>query len=939
MENKIDILLIEDNPADAGLLQIYLKEWYPNSHNLTTVDYLSKGITLLEQNIYSIVIVDLSLPDSSGLDTFNKVHTIIPETPIIVLTGLEDENMGINAVKCGAQDFLIKGTLKSKALQRSIDYSIERSRLLKQLSENTKKLEAKTTDLLREKIKLSEAQKLAHIGSWEWDIPTNTVTWSEEFQRIYGLGPSEFKASYDKFIEYVHPEDIEYVKNTIEKSYNSLEPFDFYYHVLRPDNEVKIIHARGEIITDENKKPTKIYGTGQDVTERVREEEMENLAQAATKSYNSVIIANDKGEIEWVNEGFTKLTGYTLKDTLSTHGEILRMGNPTGLSQRTGYYETVVKGKKPVTYEAKNFTKDGKEYWVITTLTPVIGNDGTVKRIIAIDSDITERKQMEFDLLRANRIAEHSLMKGNKALDELMKAKKKLEHTMKIKEQFMANMSHEIRTPMNAIVGMTDLLMSSTLSSEQKECINAIKTSADNLLYIINDILDFSKIESGKIVFEKIPFNAREVFESIIKMLNFNSEKKGLALSLHIAENIPPVLVGDVVRLRQILLNLISNSIKFTEVGSISVSIQLQEIHGEDLVLGLTIKDTGIGIPEDKLSVIFESFTQASSDTTRKFGGTGLGLTIVKQLVELQSGTISVESKVNAGTTFFITLPFIKGDGKDIFQKTNENDTPYDKLKNIKILLVEDNNMNQMVAKKVLSRWQVETDIADNGKIAIDKINQNKYDLILMDIQMPEMDGYDTTRHIRKKTDPPTCNIPIIAMTAHAMIGEAEKCIKAGMNDYISKPFNQRDLYEKIVQLVKVDNNNNVTANTEDTKNPTIMENKTIDLTYLKEIANGSNEFIKEMIETFIFQTPPLLENMKKYLAEKKWIELSGLAHKMKPTVDFIGIHAIRETVKNIENFSREQTNLDALPGMLDQVTEACLKAIGELKVEIQTLT
>jgi len=933
LEKKIDILLIEDNPADAGLLKIYLKECYPVSHNLKVVDYLKKGIELVGKESYSIIILDLSLPDSTGLDTFNRLHAVAPETPIIVLTGLEDEEVAINAVKCGAQDFLVKGTLKSKTLQRSIDYGIERSRLLKQLSENAKKLEAKTTDLLREKIKLSEAQKLAHIGSWEWDIKTNLVTWSEELQRIYGLAATEVSATYEKFVEYVHPEDREFVKKTIAEALKTQLPFSFYYQVLTPQNKICIIHARGEIIIDENKKAVKVYGTGQDVTERIREEEMENLALAATKSYNSVIIANNEGEIEWVNEGFTKLTGYTLKDMLSTHGEILRQGLPTGLSRITENYETVVKGKKPVTYEAKNFTKDGKEYWVITTLTPVLGKDGNVKRIIAIDSDITERKLMEYDLLRANRIAEHSLMKGNKALDELMKAKKNLEHTMKIKEQFMANMSHEIRTPMNAIVGMTDILMDSDLNSEQKECTTAIKTSADNLLSIINDILDFSKIESGKILFEKVPFNIKSVLESVMKMLHFSSEKKGLNLTLQVSENIPQVIIGDVVRLRQILLNLISNSIKFTERGSVLINIQLKEEHDDNIVLLFTVKDTGIGIPEDKLSVVFESFTQASNDTTRKYGGTGLGLTIVKQLVELQSGAISVESKVNDGTTFLVTLPYAKGKPVDASVKANDNDVAYNELENIKILVVEDNSLNQMVAKKVLSKWQVKIDVADNGKMAIDKVIQSNYDAVLMDIQMPEMDGYDATKYIREKLEGAKSKVPIIAMTACAMVGEAEKCIEAGMNDYISKPFNQKDLYEKIVRLVK--KNHYGTAKVENNKSIAMEDKNNIDLTYLKEIANGSNEFMREMIETFTVQTPPMLEMMKSHLNEKRWSDLGGLAHKMKPTVDFIGMHSIKETVKDIEEYCKAKTNLDKLPDMLDKINKVCAEAIEELKLEV----
>jgi CheY-like chemotaxis protein len=402
-----------------------------------------------------------------------------------------------------------------------------------------------------------------------------------------------------------------------------------------------------------------------------------------------------------------------------------------------------------------------------------------------------------------------------------------------------------------------------------------------------------------------------------------------------VQEGIPPVIIGDVVRLRQILLNLIGNSIKFTEKGSVEVDVQLKEQHGDDMILLFTIKDTGIGIPEDKQSLIFESFTQASNDTTRKFGGTGLGLTIVKQLVELQSGTISLESMVNKGTSFFVSLPFKKGFSADQPMKIIDDTTSFNELENARILLVEDNSLNQMVAKKILSKWHVNTDVAENGKVAIDKIAHSDYDAVLMDIQMPEMDGYDATKYIRKKMPAPKSDIPIIAMTACAMVGEADRCLEIGMNDYISKPFDQKVLYEKIVQQVKRKNSNGSTKKNENMKTTATETKDYTDLTYLKDIASGSNDFIREMLETFMSQTPPLLESMEKYLAEKKWKELSGLAHKMKPTIDFIGIHSIRETVKNIEDYSRAETNLDALPAMLSQVKEVCLRAIEELKAEL----
>ena len=417
MEQKIKILLVEDNPGDARLLDVYLKETFNTSFALITTDSLTKGLNLLEERKFDIVILDLSLPDSTGLDTFKKVNSHSPETPVIVLTGYEDESIGINAMKLGAQDFLVKGDVNGKELTRSINYSIERFKLLNKLSERTE-------DLQKERLKLADAQKLAHIGSWEWNIDDDKIAWSDELFRIHVMDPKEGYVPISKVYEMIHPADKELVREAVKKSMKRLRPFSFYYRIVLPDKSIKTLHARGEVIVDDFGELTGMIGTDQDVTDRLHEEELEKLALAATQSCNSVVIADSKGNIEWVNEGFTKLTGYKLADVQNTHGEILRRGEPTGLSAATGYYSTIIKEKKPISYESKNFTSEGDEYWVITTLTPVLSKDGEVEKIIAIDTDITFRKKMEEELVHANQVADHSLIKANKAFNQLMKAKK-----------------------------------------------------------------------------------------------------------------------------------------------------------------------------------------------------------------------------------------------------------------------------------------------------------------------------------------------------------------------------------------------------------------------------------------------------------------------------------------------------------------------------------
>jgi PAS domain S-box-containing protein len=807
VEQKINILLVEDNPGDARLLDVYLKETFSTAFALITTDTLTKGLALLDENRFDIVILDLSLPDSRGLETFEKVNRHSPETPVIVLTGYEDESIGINAMKLGAQDFLVKGDVNGKELTRSINYSIERFKLLKKLSENTKKLEEKSEDLQKERLKLADAQKLAHIGSWEWDVEDDKIAWSDELFRIHMMDPKEGYVTIQKVYDMIHPADKDNVREAVKKSMKRLRPFSLYYRIVLQDKSIKTLHARGEVIVNDAGELKGMIGTDQDVTDRLHEEELEKLALAATQSCNSVVIADSKGNIEWVNEGFTKLTGYKLTDVQNTHGEILRRGQPTGLSGSTGYYTTIIKEKKPISYESKNFTVEGEEYWVITTLTPVLSKEGEVEKIIAIDTDITFRKKMEEELVHANQVAEHSLLKANKAFNQLMKAKKELEETMKVKEQFLANMSHEIRTPMNAIVGFTDILLKTNLTADQKQYIEAIKTSGDNLLVIINDILDFSKMQSGKFSFEKIEMSLSQLISTLTELMLPKSMEKDIRLSTRIEKNVPDRLIGDPTRLNQVLLNLVGNAIKFTEKGEVKVRVELLSETEEDVEILFSVTDTGIGIEEKKLTTVFEEFTQERNETTRKYGGTGLGLTIAKQLVELQGGRMWAKSRVGEGSTFNFSLKFRKKLGDQSEKgKSSDGAYPEEKVEGLNILLVEDNMLNQILAKKVLTDWNWKVELAENGLIALEKLKEQDFDVILMDIQLPEMDGYEATRQIRSTFANPKSSVPIIAMTAHAMAGEADKCHKAGMDDYISKPFDPKILYSKIVDNIKRNN-------------------------------------------------------------------------------------------------------------------------------------
>ncbi|HYG41184.1 MAG TPA: PAS domain S-box protein [Cytophagales bacterium] len=388
------------------------------------------------------------------------------------------------------------------------------------------------------------------------------------------------------------------------------------------------------------------------------------------------------------------------------------------------------------------------------------------------------------------------ITKRKKQEKELVTAKENAIKSVKAKDMFLSTMSHEIRTPLNAVIGMTHLLLEESPKPEQVENLKTLKFSAENLMVLINDILDYNKIDAGQVTFETIDFSIRDLVNGVKQSLMFRAEEKGISLQLNIDPNVPEVLQGDPSRLAQIINNLVSNALKFTDKGSVNIDISNEGVINNKAQIKFSITDTGIGIPADKLDYIFYSFTQASYDITRKFGGTGLGLAITKRLVKLQGGDIKVESELGKGSTFYITLKYDISASEHIAKNLNPyGQIIFKSLKGIKLLLVEDSPINKLVATKFLTKWDVVIEYAENGLEGVEKVKSNKYDLVLMDLQMPEMDGYLATETIRNLPDSYYKKLPIIALTASAMLDVKEQVFSAGMNDYLTKPFNPNELY------------------------------------------------------------------------------------------------------------------------------------------------
>lgn len=537
-------------------------------------------------------------------------------------------------------------------------------------------------------------------------------------------------------------------------------------------------------------------GVIRDITERVRyeqelrekEAEARLLSLVASQTDNGVIITDPNGVTEWVNEGFTRITEYSLEDMLGRPpGRVLQ--GPATDRHVVAAIRKAVQERKPFSQSLLNYTKSGRPYWVAIDSQPIFDVQGNLRNFIAIERDITDAKERESALEQAREQAEAA----NQA-----------------KSHFLATMSHEIRTPMNGVIGMTGLLMDTRLDSKQSQYAEAIRNSGESLLQIINDILDFSKMDAGQLSLEVTPFDFRNLIDGTLEILTPRALAKGIALDTHIEPDIEPFYTGDPGRIRQVLVNLVGNAVKFTDEGNVIVHVRKGASKGR---VSVAVTDTGIGIPPESHDVLFQSFSQVDTSSARQFEGTGLGLAICKQLVDLMKGEIGFRSALGAGSTFWFEIPLGMPDAEEIRRlqvalefstdvKASEepsNQVGTDGLsqsldnKHLRILVAEDNVINQQVARGYLEKMGHHVDVVGNGLETVQALRNIPYDLIFMDVQMPEMDGLQATYAIRNMA-PPASQTCIIAMTANAMKGDEERCIAAGMDGYISKPIQREKL-------------------------------------------------------------------------------------------------------------------------------------------------
>jgi PAS domain S-box-containing protein len=1218
-----DVLIVEDNPTDAKLIKEYITK-IDSKSNLFLCSKLKDAVTYLEKQTMDVVLLDLSLPDSKGLNTFYKIQSIVPLTPIIILTALDDSKVADKAVRAGAQDYLVKGKFDSGLFVRAIRYALGRKsiewKLRREMNKSQKYLDvAKVlllvlekngnveminqkgcevleykeyeiigknwfenfvpaeikdkmydvfSNLLAGKLKIGEyyenpivsksgKQKLiawhntilrdesgkiiSTLSSGEditerkkyeqtltqqskfnelkaeiWKIAANRLITDEKelIQSLIDTIGARIQISRVSYFPYIVEKksflcqqewsQVD-VGNTIGESiaYNKAKHFFGNEYIEIPKDIDKIIknkqfrkalktyalnklkknNIKSFLIVPygDSNQPTGLFAFSECQIERdwidsekkilselvnivaMRSAQLkveEDLRESENKFRKFFQNANDafflwekkNGSLTKcldVNDVALRMLGYTREEILKFKPETIDAGQFTKFASEVNpqIFEMMLrtkKGKKiPMEINAQEFKLKGKNV------------------VLEIGRDITERKQAEEAFQAAKKETDRINRELNKSIEQAKNLAKQAEIANAAKSEFLANMSHEIRTPMNGIIGMTSILLETELNSEQGEYAQTIRKSAYSLLDIINDILDFSKIEAKKLDFEEIDFDLRLLLEDINDIVALKAQEKGLEYVCSVDPEVVSRLKGDPGRLRQILVNLISNAIKFTAIGEIAIYVNIEKEDQKYAKVKFEVKDTGIGIPQYKLDSLFEAFTQADASTTRKFGGTGLGLAICKRLAEMMDGEVGVRSQLAQGSTFWFTARFKKQDKKklktfnlngdlsktkilivddnetnrkilnellhswqcycdeaadaktalDKLREALKNNQPFDaaildmampdidgetlgkiikwdpvlanirlimmtsiaqqgdasrmrdigfsayitkpvknthlydtllvalnskqskalkantplitkhtikesKKQNIRVLVAEDNVINQKVAIKLLDKLGYHADPVGNGREAVEALKMIPYDIVLMDVQMPEMDGFEATKMIRdSKSSVLNSDVPIVAMTAHAMKGDREKCLSAGMNDYISKPV-QPDVIAAMIQKWTNSNSGNQKSR------GYMMSRKDVrifDQTSLLERVNGDVELFHEMIELFLEQTPKLINDLSTSVEAVDVVAVNHHAHSLKGSSKTIAANALAEVAFQMELASKKST-LEKSVDLMDKI-------------------
>ena len=907
VNGAITVLIVEDDLVDRKALERALAQSSLDIAQIGSATSLAETIAWLDKDTPDIVLLDLGLPDSHGLESVSRLQPWMDHTPIIVLSGLEDEAVAVSTVQKGVQDYLTKDSIDSRVLARVIRYAIERKQHERQLRTAEERYRM-----------IFENSAVAIMVA---DDAGRLVSWNQVTEELLGMDRSEL---LNREVRTFHP----------EKEWQRLCQHGANLEQDQSNLETKMIRKSGEIIDvdvslsrlrDADGGVTGSMAVVKDITTR---KAAEMAIREREERLNLAISGADLGTWDWdvvsgridVNARWAQMLGY-VPGELAPHVRVWeQLMHPDDSSRAMTTLNLHLIGQMP-TYEVEYRLrhKTGKWIWVLDK-GRVIERDenGRPLRACGTHLDITERKEAEGRLKLAKEEAEQMSRELMQATTRANEMAARAEAANAAKSQFLANMTHEIRTPMNAIIGFSDLLVDCELTVEQKEHVDIIRDSSHHLLALINDILDVSKIEAGRLQIEMRDCDLATVLDSIEAMMRSLAEQKHLDFAIIRSPDVPALVHTDSSRLRQCLVNLISNAIKFTQEGHVRVRVFLD---GEqsDPNLRFEVEDTGIGIPPEKQESVFEAFTQADGTTTRKFGGTGLGLTITKKLVDLLGGTISLSSQPNQGSVFSLSLPAgfcpldkpSKADASPV-ESIPARDFQSPKLRFCgRVLVAEDVPTNQILIERILDKLGLDVTIVGDGAEAVRAATAQAYDLILMDVQMPEKNGHEATRELRSLG----MVLPIIALTAHAMKEDRQECLAAGCDDYLTKPIDRNRLGEVLARYLpahEVDTSNSPDASMDHVgssdvdrseatppdggaETPVIAWDQLIDRI-------GDENLIRELMPICVQDNKTRLESLREAVEANDSAEVKLYAHAIKGSSANLGAERLSEVARGLEH-------------------------------------
>ncbi|MCP4600403.1 MAG: response regulator [Proteobacteria bacterium] len=810
------VLIVDDEKAIRIALAAFLED---GGHEVQVSDRADKAMQLIETNDFDVIVADIVMPGMSGVELLTAIREKGRSIEVIIITGEPNMETAVQSLREGAYDYLAKPVFAEKVSKvvgnaaKAKALKDENKRLLEENLKYSKHLEIiveeRTKELKESEEGLKKAQSIAHVGSWEWDLTNDAFSLSDEMYRIYGLSDTYSTRKIREIIELaIHPDDREQVNGAVKGITQNGTGNLLIYRIVRPDGETRWIMAESPVVRSvgPDGAPRVMMGTVKDITDRkLIEEEIQKSEAFLSATGQMAKVGGWELDAETLEVSWTEET-YRIHEVplgnIPPLDEAINFFHPEDRPKLELAVKQALEYGEPYDMEIRFITAKGNHLWTRTICKPHVVDNKTLK-LSGTFQDITDQKLAEKKLEEAS----NSLMKTNQQLENSIQLANKLaqdaDQANQAKSQFLTNVSHELRTPMNAIMGMTQLLLDTDLNQEQLSFGETVLKSSRHLLGIINDILEVSQIEQKRLDFEIVSFNLKNVLKSALEMMAWAAEEKGIEVVCLLRSGITTELRGDPGRLRQVLINLVNNAIKFTHKGKVKIEASLEEESDNSVTLRFIVSDTGIGIPKEKFDCLFSLFSQVDGSYTRRYEGTGLGLAISKEIVEAMEGQIGVESEEGVGSAFFFTAVFYKRREQQNTLTSDErvfhsvgcpepvvlSRVPSDEISKYHVLVVDDHISNLKVALKMLEKLECRVDGVANGKEAIDMLKMVHYDLVLMDIQMPIMDGIEATRAIRdSRSKVLNRDIPIIAMTAHVFEKDRERCLGAGMDDHLAKP-------------------------------------------------------------------------------------------------------------------------------------------------------